>query len=81
MQIGVVAMVARKKFASQCDPKVLQAMKKVADDEGRQFQAVLEDAMIEYLEHHKQKRVRSTVMAHFNESVQKNRELGQLLAK
>ena len=75
-------MVAtRKKFASQCDPKVLQQLKNVAEDEGRQFQAVLEDAIIEYLEHHKQKRVRSSVMDHFNESVKKNRELGQLLAK
>lgn len=74
-------VVIRKKFASQCDPKVLQAIKSLAQEEGRQFQAVIEDAMVEYLEHHKNKRIRSFVMNHFNDSVQKNRELGELLAK
>lgn len=41
---------AREKFASQADPELLAAMRAVAADEGRQLQAVLEDAMREYLE-------------------------------
>lgn len=39
----------REKFASQADPEVLAAMRAVASQEGRQLQAVLEDAMREYL--------------------------------
>lgn len=41
---------AREKFASQADPALLAAMRAVAAEEGRQLQAVLEDAMREYLE-------------------------------
>jgi len=40
---------AREKFASQADPEILAAMRAVAAEEGRQLQAVLEDAMREYL--------------------------------
>jgi hypothetical protein len=39
----------REKFASQADPEILAAMRAVAAEEGRQLQAVLEDAMREYL--------------------------------
>ena len=73
--------VARKKIASQCDPKVLKALKKLAADEGRQFQAVLEEAMIEYLENYEQRRVGLSVMTHFKDSIKENQELGKLLAK
>jgi len=40
----------REKFASQADPELLAAMRAAAAEEGRQLQAVLEDAMREYLE-------------------------------
>ena len=54
--------------------------------EGRHFQAVLEDAMRErppaYIESNAQEsKVRPEVMAHFQASVEKNRRLGELLAK
>ena len=75
-------MVAtREKFSSQASPDLLAAMRKVARDEGRHFQAVLEDAIQEYLDNRSQQKVRPEVMAHFHASLERNRRLGELLAK
>jgi hypothetical protein len=71
----------REKFSSQADPKLLAALREVARSEGRQFQAVLEDAMRTYIESRTQQRSRDSVMAHFRASVEKNRLLGKLLAE
>ena len=70
----------REKFSSQASPDLLAAMRKVARDERRHFQAVLEDAMREYLDNKVQPRVRPEVMAHFRASVERNRRLMELLA-
>ena len=35
----------REKFSSQAAPDVLLALRKIAENQGRQFQAVLDDAM------------------------------------
>ena len=40
----------RKKFSSQASPELLAALRAAAREEGRHFQAVLEDAMRGYLE-------------------------------
>lgn len=71
----------RQKFSSQADPKLLDEMKALAREEGRQFQAVLEQAMREYVERQRGARPRAEVMAHFRASVERNRRLGELLAK
>ena len=74
-------MVAtREKFSSQASPNLLTALREVARDEGRHFQAVLEDAMQEYLDNKARKQVRPEVMAHFRASLERNRRLGELLA-
>ena len=75
-------MVAtREKFSSQASPDLLAALRQVARDEGRHFQAVLEDAMQEYLDSKARGKVRPEVMAHFRASLERNRRLGELLAK
>ena len=74
-------MVVREKFSSQASPDLLKEMRKVARDEGRHFQSVLEDAMREYLDNREQQRVRPEVMAHYRASVEKNRRLAELLAQ
>ena len=71
----------REKFSSQATPELLAAMREVARTEGRHFQAVLEDAMQQYLESREQRRVRPEVMAHYRASVEKNRRLAELLAQ
>ena len=75
-------MVAtREKFSSQASPDLLAAMRKVARDEGRHFQAVLEDAMQEYLDNKVRGKVRPEVMAHYRASVERHRHLYELLAQ
>ena len=54
-------------------------MREVARDEGRHFQAVLEDAMQEYLDNKARGKVRPEVMAHFHARLEKNRRLYELL--
>ena len=43
-------VTTREKFSSQASPELLAAVREVAREEGRHFQAVLEDALREYLE-------------------------------
>lgn len=74
-------MTTRQKYASQADPELLTAMKQVAKEEGRQFQAIMEDAMRDYLERRNNASPRAHVMAHLRTSIEKNRRLGELLAK
>ena len=74
-------VTAREKFSSQASPELLAAVRDVAREEGRHFQAVLEDALKEYLENRTRDKPRASVMAHFQASVERNRRLGELLAK
>lgn len=62
-------MGAREKFASQADPDVLAAMREAAAGEGRQLQAVIEDAMREYLERRATDRPRPQVVQALAESI------------
>ncbi len=70
----------REKFSSQALPELLAAVRGIARKEGRHFQAVLEDAMQEYIENHDREKLRASVLAHFQASVDNNRRLGKLLA-
>ena len=71
----------REKFSSQAHPELLEGMRDIARNEGRHFQAVLEDAMSAYIESKTQERVRPGFMGHFYASLEKNRRLGELLGK
>lgn len=74
-------MSAREKFSSQAAPELLAKMREIARSDGRQFQAVLEEAMSGYIEVREQQRFRPDVMAHYRASVAKNRRLAELLAR
>lgn len=76
-----MATLKREKFSSQVNPDLLAQMRKIAVDDGRQFQAVLEDAFRAYVEARSTRKVRPEVMAHFWASVEKNHRLGELLAQ
>ena len=73
-------ITTREKFSSQASPELLAGMRQIARQEGRQFQAVLEDAMRSYLDSKSQEKVRPEFMAHLRASIEKNRRLGELLA-
>jgi hypothetical protein len=71
----------RRKFASRADPALLDAVRGIAADEGRQFQVVLEEAVGEWVERKRGERRRPEVMAHLAGSVAAHRELYLRLAQ
>ena len=74
-------VASREKFSSQAAPELLGAMREIARKEGRQFQAVLEDALRDYVENREQRKPNSEFMAHVRASMERNRRLLELLAK
>ena len=75
-------MVAyREKFSSQAAPELLESMRQIARKEGRFFQAVLEDAMRQYVESTEQEKPNPEFMAHVGASMERNRRLLDLLAQ
>ncbi len=74
-------MNALRKFSSQADPAVLEELQKIATREGRQFQAVLGDAMRDYLAQKLQQAPRRNVLEAFQESLKERDELYRKLAK
>ncbi len=73
--------VTRKKFSSQARPDLLSAMRKIAEDEGREFQAVLEEAMRDYVEFKESGRPRRHVLDAFSASLGEFDSLYRELAK
>ena len=71
----------RAKFSSQAAPELLAGMREIARKEGRHFQAVLEEAMVNYIESKARDKVRPEVMAHYRASVERHRRLYELLAQ
>lgn len=74
-------MSALRKYSSQAEPEVLEAMQAIADQEGRQLQAVLGEAMREYLARKQQRAPRRNVLEAFQASLQERDELYRSLAK
>jgi hypothetical protein len=74
-------MAVLRKFSSQAEAEVLEQMQEVAAREGRQFQAVLGEAMREYLARKRQQAPRRNVLEAFQESLAERDELYRSLAK
>jgi hypothetical protein len=74
-------MSALRKFSSQAEPEILEGLQEIAAHEGRQFQAVLGDAMREYLTRKRQQAPRRNVLEAFQESLKERDELYRSLAK
>jgi len=74
-------MSALRKFSSQAEPEILEGLQEIAAHEGRQFQAVLGDAMREYLTRKRQQSPRRNVLEAFQESLKERDELYRSLAK
>lgn len=73
-------MRALRKYSSQAEPEVLDALQAIADREGRQLQAVIGDAMRDYLAR-KQQTPRRNVLEAFQKSLKERDELYRKLAK
>jgi predicted transcriptional regulator len=74
-------MSALRKFSSQAEPEVLAGLQQIAEQEGRQFQSILGEAMREYLARKRQQAPRRNVLEAFQQSLQERDELYRSLAK
>ena len=61
--------IVREKFATQVDSMLLDSVRKLAKSEGRQIQAVVEDALREHLEAKNRASGREYVMAAYLKSI------------
>jgi len=73
----------REKFATQVDSVLLESVRNLAKSEGRQIQAVVEDALREHLEakNSEQSRGREHVMAAYLKSTERFSGLYEKLAQ
>ena len=76
-----VTTPVREKFSSQAAPDVLLALRRIAESQGRKFQAVLDDALRDYIDRQQKERPRHHVMAAFASSLDEFDHLYRELAK
>ena len=81
MMEKAVTTTVREKFSSQAAPEVLAALRQIAESQGRQFQAVLDEALRDYIDRHQKERPRRHVMASFASSLDEFDSLYRELAK
>jgi len=64
-----------QKFATQASPEVLADVRAIADEEGRMFQAVVEEALSEWVARKRALTPRAEVIAHLVASLEQNDDL------
>ncbi|MFM9971127.1 MAG: hypothetical protein ACKVQK_22265 [Burkholderiales bacterium] len=72
---------ARVKFASQANPKLLDELKNIAKAEGRQLQALIEEAFQDYVEKKRGGQMRPAVKAALERTLRERKWLYAQLAK
>lgn len=71
----------RQKFATQVDPILLEQTKAIAQAEGRQLQAVIEEALTDLVTKKSKNRSRPHVMEHYEASLEQHDCLYERLTK
>jgi hypothetical protein len=71
----------REKFATQVNSEILSTVRTIAQQEGRQLQALVDEALADLIEKRKNTRPRPHVMAAYLASHEKYGELYKKLAK
>jgi hypothetical protein len=71
----------REKFATQVNPEILEAVRALAAREGRQLQALVDEAFADLLEKRKNGRPRPHVMSTYSASHEKYSDLYKKLAE
>jgi hypothetical protein len=69
------------KFATQADPKVLQEVRAIAAKEGKQLQAVIDEALRDFIDKRKRGKPRPEILTAFGESLAEYDALYRELAK
>ena len=76
-----MAAQTREKFATQVNSEILSAVRRLAQSEGRQLQALVDEALADLIEKRKQGRPRANVMAAYQSSHEKFGKLYKKLAE
>jgi len=76
-----MAAQPREKFATQVNSEILSAVRTIAQQEGRQLQVLIEEALSDLIEKRKQERPRANVMAAYLASHEKFAPLYTKLAE
>ncbi|MBS3025473.1 hypothetical protein [Acidiphilium multivorum] len=76
-----MASQAREKFATQVKSEILTSIRNIARSEGRQLQAVVDEALADLIEKRKQNKPRANVMAAYQASHEKFGTLYKKLAE
>ncbi len=63
-----MATRSREKFATQVTPEILSAVRAIAQKEGRQLQALVDEALADLIEKRRQERPRGHVMTAYQAS-------------
>jgi hypothetical protein len=71
----------REKFATQVNPEILMAVRALAEKEGRQLQALVDEALADLIEKHKNAKPRPHVMGAYLASHEKYNSLYKKLAE
>lgn len=74
-------MTVALEFPSEASPEVMAALTRIAQTQGRQVQAVIDDALRDYIDRQQKDHPRRHVMAAFSTSMDEFDELYRELAK
>jgi len=72
---------SRKKFATQVNSEILASVHRLAEQQGRQLQALVDEALADLVEKHKKTKPRPYVMATYLASHEKYSQLYKKLAE
>ena len=76
-----MAFHSREKFATQVDSEILATVRNLAQSEGRQLQALVDEALADLIEKRRHGKPRTHVMAAYQASHAPYRELYKKLAE
>lgn len=71
----------RQKFATQVDPDLIEAVREIAKDEGRQVQTLVDEALADLVEKRRLGKPRKHVLAAYQSSLQRYGKLYKKLAE
>jgi hypothetical protein len=78
---GDAMSASKEKFATQVSSEILAAVRALAQSEGRQLQALVDEALADLIEKRKNSRPRPHVMSAYDASHEKYAALYQKLAR
>ena len=76
-----MTLPAREKFATQVDSKILDDVRGIARESGRQIQSLMDEALRDLVEKHRRTQPRAHVLRAYNASHDKFAPLYKKLAK